>query len=168
MQKITPFLWFDTQAEEAANFYVSLFRNAEIVSVSRYGEDSARASGRPEGSVMTVAFRLDGQDFVALNGGPVFNFSPATSFVVNCDTQAEIDRLWDRLSAGGQPQPCGWVTDRYGVTWQIVPAALGELLNDPDPARAQRAMQAMLQMTKIDIGALQRAAGARSSRATAQ
>lgn len=160
MQKITPFLWFDNQAEEAVNFYVSIFRNSRITNIARYGDDAAKVSGRPQGSVMTVAFELDGQSFVALNGGPVFTFSPAISFVVDCATQAEVDRLWDRLSAGGEPQQCGWLRDKYGVTWQIVPAVLGKLLSDPDAARTQRVMQAMLQMSKLDIGALKQAAGA--------
>ena len=160
MQKITPFLWFDNQAEEAVNFYVSIFRNSRITDVARYGDDAAKVSGRPQGSVMTVAFELDGQPFVALNGGPVFTFSPAISFVVDCATQEEVDRLWDRLSAGGEPQQCGWLRDKYGVTWQIVPAVLGKLLSDPDAAMAQRVMQAMLQMNKLDIGALKQAAGA--------
>lgn len=160
MQKITPFLWFDNQAEEAVNFYVSIFRNSKITNVARYGDDAAKVSGRPKGSVMTVAFELDGQPFVALNGGPVFTFSPAISFVVDCATQEEVDRLWDRLSAGGEQQQCGWLRDKYGVTWQIVPAVLGKLLSDPDAARAQRVMQAMLQMNKLDIGALKQAAGA--------
>lgn len=160
MQKITPFLWFDNQAEEAVNFYVSIFRNSKITNVARYGDDAATVSGRPKGSVMTVAFELDGQPFVALNGGPVFTFSPAISFVVDCATQEEVDRLWDRLSAGGEPQQCGWLRDKYGVTWQIVPTVLGKLLSDPDAARAQRVMQAMLQMNKLDIGALKQAAGA--------
>jgi len=160
MQKITPFLWFDNQAEEAVNFYVSVFRNSRITNIARYGDDAAKVSGRRQGSVMTVAFELDGQPFVALNGGPVFTFSPAVSFVVDCATQEEVDRLWDRLSAGGEPQQCGWLRDKYGVTWQIVPAVLGKLLSDPDAARAQRVMQAMLQMNKLDIGALKQAAGA--------
>jgi len=160
MQKITPFLWFDNQAEEAVNFYVSVFRNSRITNIARYGDDAAKVSGRRQGSVMTVAFELDGQPFVALNGGPVFTFSPAVSFVVDCATQEEVDRLWDRLSAGGEPQQCGWLRDKYGVTWQIVPAVLGKLLSDPDAARAQRVMQAMLQMNKLDIGALKQVAGA--------
>jgi predicted 3-demethylubiquinone-9 3-methyltransferase (glyoxalase superfamily) len=141
------------------NFYVSVFRNSKIVNVARYGEDAAKVSGRPQGSAMTVAFELDGQPFVALNGGPVFTFSPAISFVVDCQTQEEVDRLWDRLSAGGEQQQCGWLRDKYGVTWQIVPTVLGGLLNHPDAARAQRVMQAMLQMTMLDIKGLQQAAG---------
>jgi predicted 3-demethylubiquinone-9 3-methyltransferase (glyoxalase superfamily) len=160
MQKITPFLWFDHQAEEAVNFYVSIFRNSKIVNVARYGDDGAKVSGRPKGSVMTVAFQLDGQPFVALNGGPLFTFSPAISFVVDCQTQEEVDRLWDRLSAGGEQQQCGWLRDQYGVTWQIVPSVLGELMSHPDPAKSQRVMQAMLQMTKLDINGLRQAAGA--------
>jgi predicted 3-demethylubiquinone-9 3-methyltransferase (glyoxalase superfamily) len=159
MQKITPFLWFDHQAEEAVNHYVSIFRNSKIVNVAHYGEEAAQAAGRPQGSVMTVAFELDGQPFVALNGGPVFTFSPAISFVVNCETQEEIDRLWDRLSAGGEPQQCGWLKDKFGVSWQIVPSFLGTLISHPDPAKSQRVMQAVLQMTKLDIAALQQAAG---------
>ena len=160
MQKITPFLWFDTQAEEAVNYYVSIFRNSKIVNVARYGDDGAKVSGRPKGSVMTVAFQLDGQPFVALNGGPVFTFSPAISFVVDCRTQEEVDRLWDKLSAGGEQQQCGWLRDKYGVTWQIVPSVLGELMSDPNPAKSQRVMQAMLQMTRLDIRGLQQAAEA--------
>jgi len=159
MQKITPFLWFDNQAEEAVNFYISMFRNSKVVNVARYGDDAAKVSGRPQGSVMTVAFELDGQPFVALNGGPVFTFSPAISFVVDCQTQQEVDHLWGKLSAGGEQQQCGWLKDKYGVTWQIVPSVLGKLMSDPDPAKAQRVMQAMLQMTKLDIAALQQAAG---------
>jgi len=159
MQKITPFLWFDNQAEEAVNYYLSIFKNSKILNVARYGDDAAKVSGRPKGSVMTVSFQLDGQQFVALNGGPVFSFSPAISFVVNCQTQQEVDELWEKLSAGGEQQQCGWIKDKYGVTWQIVPTALGELLSNPDAAKAQRVMQAMLQMTKLDINGLQQAAG---------
>jgi len=159
MQKITPFLWFDNQAEEAVNYYLSIFKNSKILNVARYGDDAAKVSGRPKGSVMTVSFQLDGQQFVALNGGPVFSFSPAISFVVNCQTQQEVDELWEKLSAGGEQQQCGWIKDKYGVTWQIVPTALGELLSSPDAAKAQRVMQAMLQMTKLDINGLQQAAG---------
>ena len=159
MQKITPFLWFDNQAEEAVNYYLSIFKNSKILNVARYGDDAAKVSGRPKGSVMTVSFQLDGQQFVALNGGPVFSFSPAISFVVNCQTQQEVDELWEKLSAGGEQQQCGWIKDKYGVTWQIVPTALGKLLSNPDAAKAQRVMQAMLQMTKLDINGLQQAAG---------
>jgi len=159
MQKITPFLWFDTQAEEAVNYYLSIFKNSKLLNMSRYGDDAAKVSGRPKASVMTVSFQLDGQQFVALNGGPVFSFSPAISFVVNCQTQQEVDELWEKLSTGGEQQQCGWLKDKYGVTWQIVPTALGELLSNPDAAKAQRVMQAMLQMNKLDINGLQQAAG---------
>lgn len=155
MQKITPFLWFDDNAEEAANFYVSVFKNSRVVSISRYGE----AGPRPAGTVMTVSFVLDGQEFVALNGGPEFTFSPAISFVVNCTNQEEVDELWAKLSAGGKEVQCGWLEDRYGLSWQIVPTALLEMLNDADPAKANRVMQAMLQMVKIDIEGLRRAYG---------
>ena len=166
MQKITPFMWFDDQAEEAANFYVSIFSNrggsaahgrAEIVDVARYGEAGAQASGRPEGSVMTVMFRLDGQEFTALNGGPEFKFTEAVSFMVNCENQEEVDELWDKLSEGGEQGPCGWLKDKYGFSWQIVPTALGEMLRDEDPKKAERVMAAMLQMKKIDIQALKEA-----------
>jgi len=154
MQKITPWLWFDTQAEEAATFYTSVFKNSRILQVSHYGE----AGPRPAGMVMTVSFELDGQEFVALNGGPEFTFTEAVSFMVTCADQAEVDYYWSALTEGGEPGPCGWLKDRYGLSWQIVPTALDELLNDPDRERAQRAMQAMLQMSKIDIAELRRAA----------
>jgi predicted 3-demethylubiquinone-9 3-methyltransferase (glyoxalase superfamily) len=157
MQKITPFLWFDDNAEEAANFYVSVFRNSKIGSVARYGEAGAEVSGRPKGTVMTVAFELDGQEFIALNGGPQFQFTEAISFVVNCETQKEIDDLWEKLSDGGEKVECGWLKDRYGVSWQIVPAVLGEMMTDPDPARSQRVMQALLKMKKIDLAELKKA-----------
>ncbi|RZU02321.1 VOC family protein [Rivibacter subsaxonicus] len=153
MQKITPFLWFDGKAEEAMDFYVSIFANACVLEVLRYGEGAPA----PAGSVMTARFVLDGQEFVALNGGPMFQFSPAISFVVNCDSQREVDRYWDALCAGGVPNRCGWLQDRYGVSWQVVPTVLPKLLNDPEPARAQRAMAAMMQMTKLDIAELARA-----------
>jgi len=153
MQKITPFLWFDDQAEEAMDFYVSVFKNSRVASIIRYGEAGPGAAG----TVMTANFVLDGQEFVALNGGPQFTFSPAISFVVNCTTQAEVDELWEKLSAGGKEIQCGWLEDRYGLSWQIVPTALVEMLNDPDPVKANRVMQAMLQMVKIDIAALRRA-----------
>ncbi|MBT0651668.1 VOC family protein [Geomobilimonas luticola] len=155
MQKITPFLWFEDNAEEAANFYVSVFKNSRVVSISHYGE----AGPRPAGTVMTVSFVLDGEEFVALNGGPEFTFSPAISFVVNCTTQEEVDELWAKLSAGGKEVQCGWLEDRYGLSWQIVPTVLTEMLNDADPAKANRVMQAMLQMVKIDIEGLRRAYG---------
>jgi predicted 3-demethylubiquinone-9 3-methyltransferase (glyoxalase superfamily) len=153
MQKITPFLWFDSQAEEAANFYVSIFKNAKIVKVARYGE----AGPGPKGSVMTVAFELDGQEFVALNGGPYYTFTPAISFLVRCETQQEVDRFWEKLSEGGEPVQCGWLKDKYGMSWQIVPSVLEEMLNDPDHAKSQRVMEAMLQMKKIDVAALEKA-----------
>jgi len=153
MQKITPFLWFDTQAEEAANHYVSIFANSRILKIARYGE----AGPGPKGSVMTVAFEINGQPFTAINGGPQFTFSEAISFVVSCETQAEIDTLWEKLSAGGKESRCGWLKDRYGLSWQLVPTVLPELLGDKDSARAQRAMQAMLKMGKLDIAALKRA-----------
>jgi predicted 3-demethylubiquinone-9 3-methyltransferase (glyoxalase superfamily) len=162
MQKITPFLWFDNQAEEAVNYYLSIFGNSKIVNIARYGDDGARFSGRPMGSVMTIAFQLAGQDFVALNGGPHFTFSPAISFVVSCPTQEDVDRFWARLSDGGEPGQCGWLKDKFGVSWQIVPSTLGELMSGPDAAKSQRVMQAMLQMTKIDIARLQQAAASRA------
>lgn len=153
MQKIIPFLWFDMEAEEAANFYVSIFEDSRIVKMARYGQ----AGPRPEGMVMTVAFQLEGQDFTALNGGPEFEFNEAVSFLVNCQTQEEVDELWDKLSAGGEKGPCGWLKDRFGVSWQIVPTVLQEMLQDEDADRANRVMKAMLQMTKIDIPALEKA-----------
>jgi predicted 3-demethylubiquinone-9 3-methyltransferase (glyoxalase superfamily) len=157
MQKITPCLWFDNQAEEAVNFYVSVFKNSKIVSVARYGEAGAEASGRPKGTVMTIVFQLEGQEFMALNGGPVFTFSPAISFLVSCATQKEVDGLWEKLSDGGEIEQCGWLKDKYGVSWQIVPTVLGEMLNDPDPVKSERVMKAMLQMKKIDIKGLKKA-----------
>jgi predicted 3-demethylubiquinone-9 3-methyltransferase (glyoxalase superfamily) len=157
MQKITPFLWFDDKAEEAANFYVSVFKSSKIGSIALYGEEGARATGRPKGTVMTVAFQLDGQEFVALNGGPVFKFSEAISFVVNCETQDEVDEFWEKLSEGGAKGQCGWLKDKYGLSWQIVPTALGKMMSDKDPEKSKRVMQAMLQMKKLDIEALRRA-----------
>ncbi len=154
MQKITPCLWFDTQAEEAATFYTSIFEGSRILSVARYGE----AGPRQEGTVMTVNFELNGQEFVALNGGPEFTFNEAISFQVSCETQDEVDDFWSKLSADGEEGPCGWLKDRYGVSWQIIPTRLMELLDDPDPEKSQRAMRAMLQMKKIDIATLERAA----------
>jgi predicted 3-demethylubiquinone-9 3-methyltransferase (glyoxalase superfamily) len=156
MQAITPFLWFDSQAEEAATYYVSVFDDSEIRGVSRYPENTPG----PAGSVMTVQFTLKGQEFTALNGGPEFDFTPAVSLYVHCTDQDEVDRYWDALLDGGRSQSCGWVTDRFGVTWQIVPDRLGELLGDPDPERANRAMQAMLEMDKMEIKALEDAANA--------
>ncbi len=157
MQKITPFLWFDDQAEEAVNFYVSLFNNSKVVAVTRYGPAGAEAAGRPQGTVMTIAFQLEGQDFMALNGGPVFTFSPAISLMVNCRTQAEIDTLWEKLSEGGTTNQCGWLQDKYGVSWQIVPTALGEMLQDEDAEKTERVIKAMLPMKKLDIRALEQA-----------
>jgi predicted 3-demethylubiquinone-9 3-methyltransferase (glyoxalase superfamily) len=157
MQKITPHLWFDNQAEEAANFYVSIFPNARIVSVAHYGEAGAEVSGRPAGSVLTVGFQLDGQEFVALNGGPHFSFSPAISFLVSCKTQAEVDELWEKLSAGGAEGQCGWLEDKYGVSWQIVPLALGKMLQDENTEKSESVMRAMLNMNKLDIAALKTA-----------
>jgi predicted 3-demethylubiquinone-9 3-methyltransferase (glyoxalase superfamily) len=154
MPKLTPFLWFDTGAEEAAEHYTSIFPNSRITEVARYGS----AGPREAGSVMTVAFELDGQRFVALNGGPEFSFTEAVSFVVNCETQAEVDEYWSRLSDGGEEGPCGWLKDRFGLSWQIVPARLMELLTDPDKERAQRAMAAMLKMGKIEVAELEAAA----------
>jgi predicted 3-demethylubiquinone-9 3-methyltransferase (glyoxalase superfamily) len=157
VQRITPFLWFDTQAEEAVNFYISVFENSKIRGVTRYDDEGAKAAGRPRGSVMTVAFELDGQEFVALNGGPVFKFTEAISFVVNCETQEEVDRFWDRLSAGGHQVQCGWLKDRFGVSWQVVPTVLPEMLQDKDPEKSKRVMAAMLKMIKIDIASLKKA-----------
>jgi predicted 3-demethylubiquinone-9 3-methyltransferase (glyoxalase superfamily) len=157
MQKITPFLWFDNKAEEAVNFYVSIFRNSKIGSIARYGDEGAEVSGRPEGSVMTVTFQLEGQEFVALNGGPQFTFTPAISFFVSCETQEEVDELWEKLSEGGETEQCGWLKDKYGVSWQIIPTVLGEMLQDKNAEKSKRVMQAMLQMDKIDIAGLKKA-----------
>ena len=154
MPKFTPFLWFDTQAEEAANFYVSLFPNSRITGLTRYG---AGAPG-PEGSVMTVSFELDGLPVTALNGGPVYQFNAAVSFSIDCRDQAEVDHYWDAFADGGHPLACGWITDRFGFTWQVVPEALPRLLADPDRGRAQRTMQAMMGMMKLDVAALEAAA----------
>jgi predicted 3-demethylubiquinone-9 3-methyltransferase (glyoxalase superfamily) len=154
MQKITPFLWFDGQAEEAMNLYVSVFKNSKIVSVSRYGE----AGQGPKGTVMMGTFQIEGQEFYALNGGPQYKFTPAISFLVNCETQTEVDELWTKLSAGGETNRCGWLRDKFGVSWQIVPTILGKLMQDKDPAKSQRVMGAMLQMTKLDIAGLKKAA----------
>ncbi len=157
MQKIAPFLWFDDQAEEAVRFYTSIFKHSKILAVARYDEVGAKAAGRPKGSIMTISFEIEGQEFIALNGGPVFTFSPATSFVVNCRTQKEIDRLWEKLSEGGKKDRCGWLRDKYGVSWQIVPAVLGKMLQEKDPKKFRRVMEAILKMNKIDIEALMRA-----------
>ena len=158
MQRITPFLWFENQAEQAAKFYTSVFRNSRIGKIARYGEEGERIAGRPKGSVMTVEFQLDGQDFVALNGGPQFKFTEAISFVVNCGTQSEVDRYWKKLSAGGKEVQCGWLKDKYGLSWQIVPTILGELMSDKDRAKSQRVMVALLKMVKLDIKKLKQAA----------
>ncbi len=153
MQKITPFLWFDNKAEEAMNFYVSVFHNSKTVSIIRYGE----AGPGVKGTVMTARFLIEGQEFIALNGGPAFTFSPAISFVVNCRTQEEVDELWEKLSDGGEKQQCGWLKDKYGVSWQIVPTVLTVMLNDADTAKSQKVMKAMLLMEKIDIKKLEQA-----------
>jgi len=153
MEKIKPFLWFDSEAEEAAKFYVSIFKKSKITSVSRYGE----AGPGPKGTVMTATFELEGQEFMALNGGPQFRFSEAISFLVDCETQEEVDELWEKLSEGGEKGPCGWLKDKYGLSWQIIPTALGQMLQDKDLRKSQNVMKAMLQMTKIDIEALKRA-----------
>jgi predicted 3-demethylubiquinone-9 3-methyltransferase (glyoxalase superfamily) len=153
MEKITPFLWFDNNAEQAARFYVSLFKNSKVGKIARYGD----AGPGPKGSVMTVAFKLEGQDFIALNGGPRFKFTEAVSFVVNCKTQKEVDKFWEKLSEGGEKGPCGWLKDKFGLWWQVVPTVLDKMLADPNPAKSQRAMKAMLQMKKLDIAALKRA-----------
>ena len=156
MQKITPCLWFDDNAEQAVKFYTSLFRNSKILQMTHYGEAGSNAAGRPKGSVMTITFRLDGQEFMALNGGPHFKFTPAISLVVNCETQAEIDEYWDKLSAVGAAQPCGWLTDKFGVSWQIVPAALAEMMGDDQADKSERVMKAILDMQKLDLPTLQK------------
>lgn len=153
MQKIKPFLWFDGKAEEAANLYVSLFKNSRITNISRYGEEGPG----PAGSAMVVSFELDGQEFLALNGGPHFSFTPAVSFLINCETQEEVDELWEKLSEGGETNQCGWLTDKFGLSWQVVPTALGDMMSDEDQEKAGRVMHAMLQMEKIDIATLKRA-----------
>ena len=153
MQKITPFLWFDGKAEEAMRFYVSIFKNSKVGSITRYGD----AGPGPKGTVMVVTFQLDGQEFIALNGGPQFTFSPAISLVVNCETQEEVDAFWEKLSEGGEKLQCGWLKDKYGLSWQIVPTVLGEMMQDKDAEKSQRVMKAMLQMNKIDIARLKQA-----------
>lgn len=157
MQKITPFLWFDDKAEEAVNFYVSLFKNSKITGITHYQDKSAEVSGRPKGSVMTVEFQIESQEFVALNGGPHFKFTEAVSFVVNCETQEEVDKFWEKLSEGGVKSQCGWLKDKYGLSWQVVPTVLGELFKDKDPAKSKRVMDAMLTMQKLDIQTLKQA-----------
>jgi predicted 3-demethylubiquinone-9 3-methyltransferase (glyoxalase superfamily) len=153
MQKITPFLWFDNNAEEAVNLYTSLFKNSKILSVARYGEEGPG----PKGKVMTIAFQLEGQEYMALNGGPVFTFTEAISFFVNCETQQEVDYLWEKLSEGGKKDRCGWLKDKYGISWQIVPTILGKLMQDKDPEKSRKVTQAMLQMDKLDIAKLMQA-----------
>jgi predicted 3-demethylubiquinone-9 3-methyltransferase (glyoxalase superfamily) len=153
MQKIAPFLWFDDKAEEAMKFYTSIFKNSKIGRITRYGQGGPG----PKGTVMSCTFQLEGQEFMALNGGPEFTFSPAISFFVNCETQEEVDELWEKLSAGGKKERCGWLKDKYGLSWQIIPTTLGKLLSDPDPGKSNRVMKAMLQMDKIDIARLQQA-----------
>jgi predicted 3-demethylubiquinone-9 3-methyltransferase (glyoxalase superfamily) len=153
MQKIVPFLWFDDKAEEAVNFYVSIFKNSKVGRVTRYGD----AGPGPKGSVMSATFQLEGQEFYALNGGPMFKFTEAISLFVNCETQTEVDELWEKLSAGGEESRCGWLKDKYGLSWQIIPTVLGRMLGDQDPDKAKRVMNAMLQMGKIDIARLQQA-----------
>ena len=157
MQRISPFLWFDGQAGEAAKFYTSVFKNSRIGKIARYDEAGEKVSGRPRGSVMTVEFQIEGQEFVALNGGPHFKFNEAISFVVNCKTQAEVDKFWKKLSAGGKEVQCGWLVDKFGVSWQIVPRQLGQMLSDKDKAKAGRAMQAMMGMKKLELAKLQAA-----------
>lgn len=158
-QKITPYLWFADQAEEAAKFYTTIFRNSRIDRITRYGKEGVEIHGMPEGTVMTVTFLLEGQEFVALNGGPVFQFNEAISFHIGCESQEEVDYFWEKLSEGGdeKAQQCGWLKDRFGVSWQVVPAALHEILDDPDPAKSQRVMKAMLSMKKMDIEKLKQA-----------
>src|SRR5437870_9863769 len=163
MQKITPFLWFDDQAEEAVKFYTSVFENSKVGRILRYGEEAAKASGRPAGSVLTIEFEIEGQKFVALNGGPLFKFNESISFVVNCETQEEVDYFWDNLKAdGGEESACGWLKDKFGVSWQVVPTVLIDMLHDKDPRKSERVMQAMLQMQKINIEKLKAAYGERS------
>jgi predicted 3-demethylubiquinone-9 3-methyltransferase (glyoxalase superfamily) len=162
MQKITPFLWFDDKAEEAANFYISIFKNSKMGRITRYGE----AGPGPKGTAMSVTFQLEGQEFFALNGGPHYKFTPAISLFVDCKSQEEVDELWEKLSAGGRKDRCGWLTDKFGLSWQIIPSVLGELLNDKEAEKSQRVMKAMLKMDKIEIDALKQAASA-SSRSAA-
>ncbi len=153
MQKIIPFMWFDSNAEEAVHFYISLFKNSKVLDVSRYGEGGPG----PAGQVFVMSFELDGHEYKALNGGPVFKFTEAISFFVNCETQDEVDDLWEKLSAGGEKGRCGWLKDKFGMSWQVVPTSLGEVMSDPDPVKAQRVVQALMQMSKIDLKALENA-----------
>ena len=156
-QKITSCLWFDDKAEEAAKFYTSIFKNSKIGKITRYDEEAAQASGRPLNSIMTIEFQLEGQEFLALNGGPIFKFTEAVSFIVNCETQEEVDHFWSKLSAGGEESRCGWIKDKFGLSWQVVPLVLVEMLADKDAAKAKRVTHAMLQMDKIDILTLKKA-----------
>jgi len=157
MQKITPNLWFEDNAEEAAKFYTSIFKNSRVLDITHYGESAAEVSGRPKGTVMTVTFELEGQRFMALNGGPIFKFSPAISFLVSCETQQEVDSLWEKLSEGGEQEQCGWLKDKFGVSWQIVPSILSEMVQDEDATKSERVIKAMLQMKKLDIQGLRKA-----------
>jgi predicted 3-demethylubiquinone-9 3-methyltransferase (glyoxalase superfamily) len=157
IQKISPCLWFDSEGEDAAKFYVSIFKNSGIDSISRYGKEGFEIHGRPEGSVMTVAFRIEGQSFTALNGGPAFKFTEAISFQISCDTQDEVDYYWKKLTAGGEEGPCGWLKDKFGLSWQVVPSVLPDMLRDPDAKKVERVTKAFLQMKKFDIAALKRA-----------
>jgi predicted 3-demethylubiquinone-9 3-methyltransferase (glyoxalase superfamily) len=157
IRKITPHLWFEDNAEEAAKFYTSIFKNSRILDITRYGESAAEVSGRPKGTVMTMTFELEGQQFTALNGGPIFKFSPAISFSVNCETQEEVDYLWQKLSEGGQEEQCGWLKDKFGVSWQIVPSILAKMIHDKDANKSERVIKAMLQMKKLDIQGLKKA-----------
>jgi len=157
MQKITPHLWFDNNAEEAAKFYISIFKNSKIIDITHYGKSAAEVSGRPKGTIMTVRFVLEGQQFMALNGGPIFKFSPAISFLVSCETQEEVDDLWEKLSEGGEIEQCGWLKDKFGVSWQIVPNILSEMVQEKDTMKLERVINAMLQMKKLDIQGLKNA-----------
>jgi len=157
IRKITPHLWFEDNAEEAAKFYTSIFKNSRILDITRYGESAAEVSGRPKGTVMTMTFELEGQQFTALNGGPIFKFSPAISFSVNCETQEEVDYLWQKLSEGGEEEQCGWLKDKFGVSWQIVPSILAKMIHDKDANKSERVIKAMLQMKKLDIQGLKKA-----------
>ena len=157
MQKIRPCLWFDSQAEEAVKFYTSIFKNSKVLKTARYGEAGAKVSGQPKGTVMTITFQIEGQEFMALNGGPIFKFSEAISLIVDCKTQKEVDELWEKLSEGGEKGVCGWLKDKYGLSWQIVPTVVGEMLQDKDARKAERVMEAILKMTKLDIAALKQA-----------
>ena len=158
MQKITPHLWFKDNAEEEAKFYTSIFKRSKIIDIAHYGESAAEVSGRPKGTVMTVTFEIEGQQFLALNGGPIFKFSPAISFLVSCETQQEIDNFWEKLSeGGGEQEQCGWLKDKFGVSWQIVPSILAEMIHDKDASKCERVIKAMLQMKKLDIQGLKKA-----------